>query len=132
MNKEIICNLAINDIAGQERFNQVRKAFYSGTNIVLAVFDLTRRLTLKNLEKNWIPELMDANPTLVTNLPLKIILVGNKADLEEYRMITEKEAKTVAEKIGAIGYIETSAKDNTDVDTAFRRLIQAFVDSASV
>lgn len=132
MDNGITCNLAINDIAGQERFNHVRKAFYSGTNIVVAVFDLTRRLSLRNLEKNWIPELLEANPSSVTNLPIKIILVGNKSDLEDLRMVTEEEARAIAKKIDAIDYIETSAKDNKCVEEAFKTLIQAFVDSASL
>ena len=47
------------------------------------------------------------------------ILVGNKSDLQENRVITYEMGHDLATKFG-ITYIETSAKDATNVNLAVR------------
>jgi hypothetical protein len=59
-------------------------------------------------------ELRDhADPTIV------IMLVGNKCDLENERAVQTDEARTFSEK-NELSFIETSAKDGTNVEEAFK------------
>ncbi|KAJ1676574.1 hypothetical protein EV182_007924, partial [Spiromyces aspiralis] len=48
-------------------------------------------------------------------------LVGNKCDLESERAVSTEEAKSLAESLN-ISFIETSAKDSTNVEQAFLNL----------
>jgi small GTP-binding protein len=54
----------------------------------------------------------------LTNSNSVIILIGNKIDLEEDRQVSLEEATKFAEENGLI-YIETSAKNGKNVETAF-------------
>ena len=49
------------------------------------------------------------------------ILVGNKIDLDEKRMVKENEALEFA-KSQKFGYIEVSAKTNSGIDQLFREM----------
>jgi ras-related protein O-RAL len=55
------------------------------------------------------------------NIPL--VLVGNKADLEDKRLVSKEEATRVAES-WKVPYIETSAKNRTNVDDIFYLLMR--------
>jgi Ras-related protein Rab-1A len=46
------------------------------------------------------------------------LLVGNKSDLESARQVKFDEGKEYAESLG-VKFIETSAKDSTNVEKAF-------------
>ncbi len=65
------------DLAGQQRFDAVRKMFYRGCHAAVLVFDQTRQESFNSLER-WKRELF-------SNVGRKIpyIIVGNKNDLEQ-------------------------------------------------
>ena len=50
------------------------------------------------------------------------MLVGNKCDLEDYRKMPTEAAKEYA-KENSVMFIETSAKDGTNVEEAFLNLV---------
>ena len=65
----------------------------------------------------WLTELREnADEGLV------IMLVGNKADLRSQRAVKQEVASAFAEKHG-IGFMETSAFDGTNVESAFTRVL---------
>ena len=104
------------DLAGQKHFSFVRPPFYRGSSGTLYVFDLTRRQSFDNLI-SWKEEV-----ETVINKPS--ILIGNKNDLHEDRLITKEEAVSFANEMGALMYIETSAKTGENLDLAFLTLIK--------
>ena len=119
-NKTYKIKYLISDLAGQDRFESVRALFYSGAKGALAVFDLTRRESLYNLEK-WIKE-------LITNAGrVPFIVIGNKADLCDdsgFDCVRNLEIATFLGKIEEkydfrIRFIKTSAKYGTNVARAF-------------
>ena len=57
--------------------------------------------------------------------------MGNKIDKEEDRQVTTEEAKTWCRNNGNIPYFETSAMQNTLVDTAFLTMVKKAVDNQS-
>ena len=69
--------LQIWDTAGQETFKSITRAYYKNSACALVCFDITRRETFENV-KSWIQECRNNAPK-----SLKIVLVGNKVDLEE-------------------------------------------------
>ena len=103
------------DIAGQDRFKAMRSMFFRGAKASIITFDLTRKSSFENTSK-WIEEAREFSPDQL------FILVGNKVDLEDVREVTSKEGQEMAKKLGAISYIETSAKTGINVGEAFTRI----------
>lgn len=92
-----VATIIFSDVAGQERFKDTREVFYAGAEIALAVFDLTRHQSLDNLLKIWIPKFVKNSSSKNNNI--KIQLIGNKSDLENYAVITPQEIQDLAGKI---------------------------------
>ena len=55
-------------------------------------------------------------------LTLALSQVGNKSDLRHLRAVPTEEAKAFAEK-NSLSFIETSALDSTNVETAFHNIL---------
>lgn len=79
---------------------------------VLLCFDVTNPKTLQNLSV-WHSEVKNNASSTI-----KFIVVGTKIDIGEERKVSYEEALKFAQKINAI-YIETSAKDNINVEKLF-------------
>lgn len=129
-NKTETVKLSINDIGGQDRFLTIRHLFYPGAHLVMFVYDVTRLNSLKNLKK-WEEELIEYNSDEgVENI--QKILVGNKSDLEDLRVITDEEAENMAKELGCSTHILASAKENKNVNQAFTNLAQDFLTQTGV
>jgi small GTP-binding protein len=120
--------ISISDIGGQARFETIRNIFYKGTHLAMLVYDVTRPLTLEKLVNVWSKEVRQFNPTREGEPPVQMLVIGNKIDLKNERMIRREEGEKVAKDIQAIGHIETSAKNNKNVDNAFHKLAKVFLD----
>jgi len=104
------------DTAGQERYRAITSAYYRGAVGALLVYDIAKHLTYENVER-WLKELRDhADNSIV------IMLVGNKSDLRHLRAVPTDEARTFSEK-NNLSFIETSALDSTNVETAFQNIL---------
>ncbi len=108
--------LSIWDTAGQERFHFLLPSYYDGSSGGLVVFDVTRRESFTNLAK-WVEQVRGKTG----NIPL--LIIGNKADLEDLRAVTQEEAKQFAQQNGVV-YTETSAKTGENVNDVFAALTQ--------
>jgi Ras-related protein Rab-11A len=77
---------------------------------------LWRAVTYENVER-WLKELRDhADSNIV------IMLVGNKSDLRHLRSVATEDATAFAER-EALSFIETSALESTNVETAFQQIL---------
>ncbi|XP_022644748.1 ras-related protein Rab-11B-like [Varroa jacobsoni] len=104
------------DTAGQERYRAITSAYYRGAVGALLVYDIAKHTTYENVER-WLKELRDhADHHIV------IMLVGNKNDLRHLRAVPTDEAKAFAER-NNLSFIETSALDSTNVETAFQQIL---------
>eukprot|EP00758_Cryptobia_borreli_P004115 Tbor_TRINITY_DN4194_c0_g1::TRINITY_DN4194_c0_g1_i1::g.26514::m.26514/K07897/RAB7A; Ras-related protein Rab-7A len=77
-------DLQIWDTAGQERFQSLGAAFYRGADACLLCFDITNAQSFQNL-RTWIQEF-----TYQANGIKDMLLIGNKADLQERRQVFKK------------------------------------------
>ena len=59
-----------------------------------------------------------------------ILLVGNKVDLTQQRVVDNEDAKEFASNLG-IHYFETSAKDNTNIKESAEYLVDAITEKMS-
>lgn len=104
--------LQIWDTAGQESFRSITRSYYRGAAGALLVYDITRKETFEHI-LSW---LQDARAH--SNSDMSIILVGNKADLEHRREVPRESGEAFAKEHGLL-FLETSAKNNLNVEEAF-------------
>ncbi|XP_060085609.1 ras-related protein Rab-35-like [Ylistrum balloti] len=103
--------LQIWDTAGQERFRTITSTYYRGTHGVIVVYDVSSGESFANV-KRWLHEI-DQNCDVVNR-----ILVGNKDDDPDRKVVLTADAQRFAEQMG-IQLFETSAKENTNVEEMF-------------
>ena len=104
--------LQIWDTAGQERFRTITSSYYRGAHGIIVVYDVTDKVSFNNV-KQWLGEIDRYACQSVNKL-----LVGNKADLTEKKVVEFNEAKEFADSLG-ISFLETSAKSSQNVEEAF-------------
>jgi Ras-related protein Rab-11A len=106
------------DTAGQEKYKSLASAYYKVSNGVILVYDVTQRHTFERLE-HWLAEIRANSPT-----KLKMMLIGNKTDIEIDRQVSSDEGKEFAMK-NDMFFWETSAKTNSGsfVHKAFEEII---------
>jgi small GTP-binding protein len=108
------------DTAGMERYRSITSAYYKGAKGVIIVYDICREKSFENVDK-WIEDFKSkADEDAV------ILLIGNKNDLDDKREVNKEEAELKAQK-NKFAYMETSAKDNNNVDKAFETLFKEIV-----
>nr|XP_002122173.1 ras-related protein Rab-43-like [Ciona intestinalis] len=111
-----IVKLQIWDTAGQERFRTITQTYYRSANGVLCAFDITSESSFYNLTQ-WMEDVSKYCAGDVLKL-----LIGNKSDKSSERVVDAEEASNAASNWGALDYVETSAKDNSNVDKAFTKI----------
>lgn len=108
--------LQIWDTAGQERFRTITQSYYRSANGVIVAYDITKKETFNNVAR-WLEDVHRYAGTNIVQL-----LIGNKLDLEQMREVPMAQAKELATQYGIFDCLETSAKDNSNVEEAFLRL----------
>ncbi|KAE8726037.1 GTP-binding protein YPTM1 [Hibiscus syriacus] len=100
------------DTAGQERFRTITSSYYRGAHGIIIVYDVTEMESFNNV-KQWLNEIdRYANDSVCK------LLVGNKCDLVENKVVDTQTVKAFADELG-IPFLETSAKDSINVEQAF-------------
>lgn len=104
--------LQIWDTAGQERFYTITSTYYRGAMGIMLVYDITDGKSFDSIGK-WLRNIDEnANEDVVR------MIMGNKCDMEDKRVIPIERAQEVAQHHG-IPFVETSAKTNINVTRAF-------------
>ena len=104
--------LQVWDTAGQERFRTITSSYYRGAHGIIVVFDVTDQESFNNV-KQWLQEIDRYAYENVDKL-----LVGNKCDLTDKKVVEYISAKAYADQLG-ISFLETSAKNATNVEQVF-------------
>ena len=117
VNKDKIIKMELWDTAGQERYKSITSVYYKGAKGAFIVYDITSKKSFDNIDK-WITEIKEKN-----NNEVKLVIIGNKIDLDNNREITFEEAKNKF-KDKNILLIETSALNDTNVNEAFTSMVK--------
>lgn len=98
------------------RFRAITSSYYRGALGALLVYDITRMSTFESLRK-WLKELREfGSPDMV------VVLVGNKSDLSHSREVNLEDGQSLAQ-LEDLSFMETSAKENLNVEDAFLQMI---------
>lgn len=120
--------LQIWDTAGQERFRTITTAYYRGAMGIILTYDVTDQRSFDNI-RTWIRNIEQHASEGVNK-----ILVGNKCDILDKKVISKEQGEALANEFG-IKFLETSAKSNIGVEEAFftlaRDIKKRLIDTAA-
>jgi small GTP-binding protein len=103
------------DLAGQPQFKIVRPLYYKGSAAAIFMFDVTMPHTLARVD-DWVTECYNE----IDGAPA--ILIGNKIDLKEARLVDRSTAEARASKLG-LKYFETSARLGQNIGPSLMWLV---------
>jgi Ras-related protein Rab-22 len=101
------------DTAGQEKYHSLAPMYYRGAAAAIIVYDITNARSFEKTQA-WVEELQRHGPENIV-----LVVAGNKADLDDKRVVGRDKAEGFAKGIGAI-FLETSAKTGQSVGDAFK------------
>lgn len=118
-----ITSVQLWDTAGQERFRSIAKSYFRRADGVLLLYDCTFERSFINV-RDWIEAVEDGAQKTVP-----IMICSNKVDLrasamaEGVRCVRTEDGERLASSFDAL-FIETSAKDNCNIEEAVIQLVR--------
>ena len=107
--------LQIWDTCGQEVYRSLINSFYRNSSLAILVYSIDNKNSFKHLEE-WLNDIKSqANPDI------KIFLIGNKADLEDNRVISKDEGEKFCSDHQLSLFLETSAKTGFNAQNLFMK-----------
>ena len=100
------------------RFQTIARGYYKGCHSIILVYDISDRHSFKCIEY-WFRKIRDHFDRDQT----AVMLVGNKADKEEDRKVTEAEGAELAKSLG-MDFIETSTKLGLNIHEMFMKITE--------
>jgi len=122
--KEDVLEVILWDLAGQSKFQTMRRHFYQGSEAIILIFDLTNPISFKSIKK-WYDDViknMDKQPKMIG------YIFGNKSDLMDQRKVQESEGLALAKELN-LEYIETSALTGSNIEYAFYKIAEAVIET---
>ena len=123
LDKKII-KLQIWDSIGYEKDLSLNRSLFLKVQGIILIYDISNLDSFEHIV-NWIKYIQNVND----NIP--IILVANKCDLYEERIVTQKEGNDLAINYN-FTFVETSAKNNINVKTTFVKICEEIIAKAEM
>ena len=118
LNDGTIVKLRIKDTAGQERFYSLSETYYKNVDCCLLVYAINSMKSFETVKNYYVPKIKENCKNNV-----KVILLGNKADLKDQRQVSLEEGRDLA-VANEYMFMESSCKDNYNVSDAFTALVE--------
>lgn len=109
--------IEILDTAGQDEFSIMNEKHLIGIHGYLLVYSVTSKQSFDLVEV-----IRDKILNSMGNDNVPMVLIGNKSDLNYQRQVDSEAGAELANKFG-IKFLETSVKDNLNINKAFENLI---------
>mmetsp|Transcript_16214 Transcript_16214/g.63232 ORF Transcript_16214/g.63232 Transcript_16214/m.63232 type:complete len:186 (-) Transcript_16214:216-773(-) len=111
--------LEILDTAGTEQFTAMRDLYMKNGQGFVLVYSIIAQSTFNDL-----PDLREQILRVKDCDSVPMVLVGNKCDLQDQRVITHEQGESLAKKFNSCTFLEASAKTKQNVDQIFHDLIR--------
>jgi len=117
-----IVRMQIWDTAGQEKFDSIASTYYKSADVVIFVYSINIRNSFERVSQ-WAKQVEEYSS--IDEQQIRI-LIGNKVDLNNERVVSTDEGKDLAKKIGCVHFVEVSCKDKTNEenDKAINNIIE--------
>ena len=106
------------DTIGQEKYNALNENFYKQANCCLLVYDITNKESFNKIKNYYVNKIKENCKSIV-----KVVLLGNKTDLNDKREVSDKDGHDLALQNEYI-FMESSCKNNYNVSDAFTALVE--------
>ena len=106
------------DTVGQEKYNALNENFYKQANCCLLVYDITNKESFNKIKNYYVNKIKENCKSIV-----KVVLLGNKTDLNDKREVSDKDGHDLALQNNYI-FMESSCKNNYNVSDAFTALVE--------
>lgn len=110
--------IEILDTAGQDEFSIMNEKHLIGIHGYLLVYSIASRQSFELIEV-----IRDKILNSIGTDQMPIVLIGNKLDLNYQRQVEFSEGAALAKSFGC-KFLETSVKENINVDKAFETLLE--------
>jgi len=111
--------LEILDTAGTEQFTAMRDLYMKNGQGFVLVYSIIAQSTFNDL-----PDLREQILRVKDMDSVPMVLVGNKCDLVDQRVISTDQGQSCASRFGNCSFLESSAKTKTNVEQIFFDLIR--------
>ncbi|XP_030815920.1 intraflagellar transport protein 27 homolog [Camarhynchus parvulus] len=108
------------DSAGKDLFSEMLEKLWEQPNVVCLVYDVTNEQSFNSCNK-WLEKLR----AQAVGMHIPGVLVGNKTDLADRRVVQQEQAQEWAEKHG-LEYCEMSVKEMKNFEAPFHILAKLF------
>ncbi|XP_065199288.1 ras-related protein Rap-1b [Sycon ciliatum] len=113
------CMLEILDTAGTEQFTAMRDLYMKNGQGFALVYSITAQSTFNDLS-----DLRDQILRVKDTGDVPMILVGNKCDLEDERVVSKEQGEELAQQFSSCAFMEASAKAKINVSEIFCDLVR--------
>ena len=110
------------DTAGQERFRSISVNSIRMSDGVILIYDITNEFSYENIY-GWMDNIYQ-----VKGKDFPVILIGNKCDKDEERVVSKEKGEEIAKKYN-ITFFEASNKMGTNIEEAGLKLINKIVEN---
>lgn len=120
---DTIYKIEVWDTAGQERLRSIPRQYYSKGDGFILMFDVTSEKSFNDVVE-WVKDIRGNGRTTVKDdvNSIVILLVGNKVDCVDKRVVTTETAEQLAEE-NNLKYVEISCKSGLNIQETMARLI---------
>ncbi|VDK56330.1 unnamed protein product [Anisakis simplex] len=101
-NRRELVHVLVQDTAGQERYRTITTAYYRGAMGFILMCTQIKTYSWENAQ---------------------VVLVGNKCDMDDERVVSFERGRQLADQLG-LEFFETSAKENINVKAVFEKLVE--------
>ena len=119
---DIQCELNILDTAGKDEYQTMLESWIEFSSCFLLVYSIDNKDSLKQVKIYYEKIAQKKGKQFFS-----VLIVGNKCDLDNNRQIRKEEAEIYGNSIG-VEVLETSALNNINVNEAFLKLVQIYID----
>ena len=117
LNDNSYISLKIIDTSGREKFRNANSNLYNEADCIILLYDITDRCSFNECQSYYSEKIK----TLLKKNAF-VLLVGNKSDLTEKRMVSFKEGKAFASQYKFI-FMETSCHEKENAFKIFEKII---------
>ena len=117
-----IVTLLIWDFSEKHYFDRVNNMMYRNQHGAIIMYDITSKLSIQKIP-NWCQKVR------VLSGDIPIILLGNKLDLDNNRVVSKRVGEQIQEENKIASFIEISLKTGENVDLAFKEVARVILEN---